>query len=129
MISPITGEQIANYGTWAQDFRNKQNNNDEEDDDEGDDIDDDPVLLKLKNQLKLRGANGILGLSRLFRIMDDDGSKSLSFAEFRKAMKDLQLSLSDAEVIAMFKKFGMFTYLDNYIQFNRCHQKQLHLLR
>ena len=39
--------------------------------------------------------SGIIGLGRKFRIMDDDGSKSLNRAEFNKAMKECNLSLSD----------------------------------
>ena len=31
-----------------------------------------------------RGANGIKGISRQFKIIDDDGSKSIDFAEFKK---------------------------------------------
>lgn len=33
--------------------------------------------------------------SRLFRIMDDDGSKSLDLAEFKKGLHDYGLTISD----------------------------------
>ena len=36
-----------------------------------------------------------MGLSRKFRIMDDDGSGALSVAEFKKAMRECSLELSD----------------------------------
>ena len=45
------------------------------------------VVKKLQTELKSRGARGIIGLGRKFKIMDDDGSKSLNMAEFKKAMK------------------------------------------
>jgi len=36
-------------------------------------------LVKLfRDKIKSRGARGIIGLSKLFKIMDDDGSKSIS---------------------------------------------------
>lgn len=107
-VSPITGEPIANYGTWAEDFKASQTGEakkqvePEEDDDKND-----PIMGKLKAQMKLRGAKGIIGLSRVFKIMDDDGSKTLSFAEFKKAMKEMGLALSDSELIVLFKRFGM----------------------
>jgi hypothetical protein len=46
------------------------------------------ILGKLRAELKSRGASGIVGLGRKFRIMDDDGSKSLNMAEFKKAMRE-----------------------------------------
>ena len=64
-----------------------------------------PLLDKLRLKLASRGANGLLGLSRLFRIMDDDNSKSLDNNEFKKAMRDMQLSLSLTEVQQLFTLF------------------------
>lgn len=48
----------------------------------------DPILDNLREQLRRRGASGILGLAKKFRIMDDDNSGSLDMAEFEKAMKE-----------------------------------------
>jgi hypothetical protein len=107
MISPITGNRVADYGTWADDLKAKRAAAlaDEEDSDE-EDADEDPLIKKLKDQLASRGAKGILGLGRLFRIMDDDGSNNLSFAEFRKAMKECKMTLSEVELMVLFKRFG-----------------------
>ena len=63
------------------------------------------VLARLKDQLSKRGARGIIGLGRKFRIMDDDGSKSLDMEEFKKGMKECDLALTRQEVIALFNFF------------------------
>jgi hypothetical protein len=115
-VSPITGEQIANYGTWADDMKNKQSSSNpsnildkkrkEEKEDDEIDAKNDPIMYKLKQQLSMRGAKGIIGLGRLFKIMDDDSSNTLSFSEFKKAMKEFGMILNDAELIILFKRFG-----------------------
>ena len=63
------------------------------------------TMERLRTTLAIRGAKGIIGLGRSFRIMDDDGSKSLSPYEFSKAMADFGMSLSEAEVKAIFAAF------------------------
>lgn len=73
----------------------------------------DPVLDNLRAQLIAKGASGIAGLSRKFRIMDDDGNKVLNMHEFRKGIKESGLvELSDKAIGHLFRYFG------NYIQFN-----------
>ncbi|XP_050506808.1 calcyphosin-like protein isoform X1 [Diabrotica virgifera virgifera] len=52
-----------------------------------------------------RGATGILGLGRLFRIMDDDGNKNLNKEEFLHGLKEVGLDLSGEEAQEMFQKF------------------------
>jgi hypothetical protein len=103
-VSPITGEQMANYGTWAEDMKNKKKPTEQTSEIE---IDEDPIMAKLKAQLASRGAKGIIGLGRLFKIMDDDGSNSLSFQEFKKAMREIRMGLDDAELIILFKRFDI----------------------
>jgi uncharacterized tellurite resistance protein B-like protein len=62
-------------------------------------------LQQLKAALKERGATGIIGLGRLFRIMDDDGNKSLNVNEFKKAMSEFNLHLNDDEIKQLFDYF------------------------
>ena len=52
------------------------------------------LLSKLREILKCRGAVGIIGLGRNFRIMDDDRSGYLDINEFTKAMNDFGLGFS-----------------------------------
>lgn len=107
MISPITGNRVANYGTWAEDLKAQraaaQQAAEESDDD---DTEQDPLMARLKAQLVARGATGIVGLARLFKIMDDDGSNTLSFPEFKKAMRECKVVLSEVELVVLFKRFG-----------------------
>ena len=66
------------------------------------------LLEALRGQLTSRGSKGLIGLQRQFRIMDDDGSKSLDLKEFKKAMADTHVRLknpSDAEIL--FRLLGM----------------------
>ncbi|KAH8866149.1 Calcyphosin-like protein [Schistosoma japonicum] len=60
-------------------------------------------LEKLKCQCLLRGANGIYGFGRQFRIMDDDESKYLSKEEFKKGCHDFGCSLTPEEVDELFR--------------------------
>jgi len=103
MISPITGQRMLNYGTWADDKRAAAAQKSEAVADETDDSD--PVMSKLRACMALRGAKGVFGLRRLFRIMDDDNSNSLSFAEFKKAMQEMAMNLSESELVKLFKRF------------------------
>jgi len=62
---------------------------------------------QLKTKLASRGARGVIGLQRQFKIMDDDNSKSLSKYEFNKAMTDYMLGFSAAENSALFEYFDV----------------------
>jgi len=61
----------------------------------------------LRQKLKTRGASGMIGLGRNFRIQDDNRSGSLSFYEFDKAMTDFQLGFAKDEVEKLFAYFDM----------------------
>ncbi|CAH1774499.1 unnamed protein product [Owenia fusiformis] len=56
----------------------------------------------LRAQCLQRGANGIKGLGRTFKIMDDDGSRSLDFKEFRKGLHDYGCMLSKEQEQELF---------------------------
>lgn len=46
-----------------------------------------------------------MGLGRLFKIFDDDQSHNLNHAEFKKAIKDFRVNLSDKEIDSLYKIF------------------------
>ncbi|KAL1494687.1 hypothetical protein ABEB36_010251 [Hypothenemus hampei] len=52
-----------------------------------------------------RGANGILGLGRMFRRMDEDGNKNLNLEEFTEGLKEMGLEITSDEIQDMFAKF------------------------
>lgn len=58
----------------------------------------DALCTKLKEKLKSRGARGIIGLARQFKIMDDNHSLSLDRYEFAKGMTDFALGFSEGEI-------------------------------
>ncbi|XP_070562903.1 calcyphosin-like protein [Ptychodera flava] len=64
----------------------------------------DPVE-RLRLKCLARGVTGIKGLGRVFRIMDDDGSKTLNFEEFKKGLHDYGVATDPAEVQAAFTRF------------------------
>ena len=63
------------------------------------------LVARVRDELKRRGAGGIIGLGRKFRIMDDDGNKSLNMYEFTKAMRECELNLADHEIQMLFRHF------------------------
>jgi Ca2+-binding EF-hand superfamily protein len=65
----------------------------------------DELVERLRNKLASRGARGIIGLGKSFRIMDDNNSRSLDVYEFSKAMKDYMLGFSDAELKTLYSYF------------------------
>ena len=64
------------------------------------------ALLQLfKDKLKSRGTRGMVGLQRIFKIMDDDESGTLTMREFNKACKDFKVGISEENVPALFQMF------------------------
>ena len=105
-ISPVTGQPLCNYGDWAKKY------------DEANDPTaqpkppralhrplKNPTIENLRQQLAARGATGIIGLGKKFRIMDDDGSGQLSKEEFKKGMTECALLLTDSELDTLFNLF------------------------
>jgi Ca2+-binding EF-hand superfamily protein len=63
------------------------------------------LIRKVRDELHSRGARGIIGIQRKFRVIDDDKNHLLSLNEFTKAMKETNLGLSQDEISALFKYF------------------------
>jgi calcyphosin len=63
-------------------------------------------LIKLfRDKIRSRGIRGIIGLQKLFSIMDDDGTKSISLYEFSKACKDFKVGINEENVPLIFDIF------------------------
>jgi len=65
------------------------------------------LVEKLRTKLASRGARGIIGLGKQFRIMDDNNSRSLDLYEFTKAVKDYMLGFNDAEIKTLYNYFDV----------------------
>lgn len=63
------------------------------------------LLDSLRKKLISRGARGIMGLGRLFKIFDDDGDNLLEPLEFKKAMGDMRVGFNDKEIERLYKVF------------------------
>ena len=78
------------------------------------------MLKRVREKIRARGARGIVGLGRSFRIMDDDGSGCLDSQEFSKALRDYRISDEPREHQAIFEAFdpdgnGQIDY-DEFLQ-------------
>jgi len=67
--------------------------------------DDKSLILHLRERIAARGARGIQGIGKKFKIADDDRSGSLNKEEFSKAMHDFRIGLNDKEVARAFDVF------------------------
>jgi len=65
----------------------------------------DALMDRLRQKLKSRGAHGMIGLQRNFKIMDDNHSLSLDKYEFSKAMTDFMLGFNQTELNSLFEAF------------------------
>ena len=62
----------------------------------------DEALENLRKKLAARGARGIIGLGKQFRIMDDDNSRSVDLYEFTKAIKDYRVAIPENDIETIF---------------------------
>jgi hypothetical protein len=60
-----------------------------------------------RDRIKARGARGIIGIQRIFKIMDDDNSKTLSLVEFNKACRDFRIGISEEYIPTIFNAFDL----------------------
>jgi len=60
-----------------------------------------------RKKILQRGAKGIIGLQRVFKIIDDDGSHSLSRQEFEKACRDFKMEITSDDIGTLFQAFDI----------------------
>jgi len=63
------------------------------------------VIEHIRKKIAARGARGISGISKKFKIADDDNSKNLDRAEFKKAMHDFRIGLNERQCDIAFGVF------------------------
>ena len=66
---------------------------------------DDELVQKLRAKLASRGARGMIGIQRIFKILDDNGSGTLEIQEFWKGLCDFRLKFSQEECRQLFEIF------------------------
>jgi Ca2+-binding EF-hand superfamily protein len=80
------------------------------------------ILTRIHAKIHERGAAGIAGLGRLFRIADDDGSRTIDVkGEFPKLLADIGVLLNRTELAELFRLLdrdgdGLITY-EEFIYF------------
>jgi Ca2+-binding EF-hand superfamily protein len=63
------------------------------------------LINRVADKLKARGARGIIGLGRSFRVIDDNNTGTLDKNEFAKAMRDYRITDDNEEIEAIFLTF------------------------
>mmetsp|Transcript_21592 Transcript_21592/g.15826 ORF Transcript_21592/g.15826 Transcript_21592/m.15826 type:complete len:169 (-) Transcript_21592:174-680(-) len=63
------------------------------------------AIDRFKSKILGRGAKGLIGLKRQFKIMDSDGSGALDRQEFGKALQDYKVQVSEQEADQLFSIF------------------------
>jgi len=65
------------------------------------------MMTLFRDRIKSRGARGIIGMQRVFKIMDDDDSHCLSLYEFTKACRDFKIGISEEYIPTIFNAFDL----------------------
>ena len=68
---------------------------------------DDELVTLFREKLASRGARGILGMQRIFKIMDDNHNGTLEMSEFWKAICDFRIQISPEEARQLFDLFDI----------------------
>ena len=68
---------------------------------------DDDLVKMFRDKLASRGARGILGMQRIFKIMDDNNNQCLEIQEFWKAVCDFRIQISPEEARKLFDLFDL----------------------
>lgn len=79
-------------------------------------------MSQLRKEMASRGARGIAGIGRRFKIADDNMNGSLCMDEFKKAMQECAIDLSEQvrtshfiEFVHLMRVMFCFRTVDNYL--------------
>ena len=65
----------------------------------------DALIKAFRQKILARGAKSIIGIGRIFKIMDDNRSGSLDLAEFAKGVAESKLDITDVDMRVLFNAF------------------------
>lgn len=63
------------------------------------------IVQRIRNRLISRGARGFISLYRVGRILDADHDGMLNLSEFRRAIRDHRIEVTDPEIDLVFQYF------------------------
>ena len=63
---------------------------------------DQELIKEFKGKLASRGARGLLGMQRIFKIMDDNNNGTLEIQEFWKGCHDFRIAIDQDECRRLF---------------------------
>ena len=63
------------------------------------------AFRKLRKEILSRGCGGMISLGRLFKLLDENNSKTLDYDEFCNALKEFKINLSKDEITDLFNTF------------------------
>lgn len=66
-----------------------------------------PIIDLLRKKIATRGARGIIGLGKLFKIMDDNRTGTLDSEEFVKGLKEYKLGIEEEDIKQIFQAFDV----------------------
>jgi len=65
------------------------------------------ILDIFRNEIRKKGAKGIIGLAKQFKLFDENKNKTLDYKQFSKAIKDLKIDFNENEIHELFSIFDI----------------------
>ena len=65
------------------------------------------ILDIFRNEIRKKGAKGIIDLAKQFKLFDENKNKTLDYKQFSKAIKDLKIDFNENEIHELFSIFDI----------------------
>ena len=65
------------------------------------------ILDIFRNEIRKKGAKGIIDLAKQFKLFDENKNKTLDYKQFSKAIKDLKIDFNENEIQELFSIFDI----------------------